>query len=341
MSVGRLFAMIVFVLVCVVVPIALIEFVGRNFVIRGGAQYFFRDVDHRIPPYARGGINGHGLRMDRESGAFTADATNVILLGDSFVYGFRLDDHQTLPVRLEALARAEWPEREIQVANFGWISASPLLSLRQLREIGEHYRPDTVLLGLDMTDFHDDLKYERLIARTGVFRALAITPISVWLARKVIASSETLDPLHRLVFGYPGPRFFAMTRPLEESRPWLETSRGYLEEIAHFTRDELNARFVLFVFPRSFQYSDREAQASWEAGEVPDLGPHVHAPFRYFQEIEAELDFPVRPLLSTFERTDVFPTCFDDDQHWNADGVDVAARGILEACRDLDCFAPR
>jgi hypothetical protein len=91
----------------VAIPIVSIEFVGRTFVLKGDAQYFFRDVDHRIPPYAREGINGHGLRMRRQSTDFTAETTNVVFLGDSFVYGNWLEDHETIPVQLETLARAE------------------------------------------------------------------------------------------------------------------------------------------------------------------------------------------------------------------------------------------
>ena len=200
-------------LACLSIPIVLVEFVGQKFVLRGDRQYFFRDVDHRMRPNPAREINFDGIRSTREAEAFREEDTNVVFLGDSFVFGLRLSAEESIPSLVEEMAREAHPGRRINVANFGWISASPLLSLRLLRDIGARYHPDTILLGLDMTDFHDDLKYARLIDRTGIFRGLSVTPISIWMARKLLASSEELDGLHTQVFGYPGPRFFAMTRP--------------------------------------------------------------------------------------------------------------------------------
>jgi hypothetical protein len=49
-----------------------------------------------------------------------------------------------------------------------------------------------------------------------------------------------------------------------------------------------------------------------------------------FREIELNLACPVYSLLPTFLETEVFPTCFEDDPHWNADGARVAAERIAE-----------
>ena len=239
------------------------------------------------------------------------------------------------------MARKAHPNRRIHVANFGWISASPLLSLRQLRDIGARYKPDTVVLGLDMTDFHDDLTYERLITRPGIFRALAITPVTFWLGRRIVASSASLDWLHTRIYGYPSGRYFAMNQPLSRSRAWLRTTRKNLEAIDEFARQELGARFVVFVFPRSFQYSTREAPESWERNETENLGPHVLEPFAYFEEIQGDLPFPVISLLPAFQNPDVFPTCFIGDPHWNANGARVAARAITARCIEAKCFDER
>ena len=44
-----------------------------------------------------------------------------------------------------------------------WVSSSPLLNLRLLRDVGHKYRPDLVVYSLDMTDFRDDLHYEHAL----------------------------------------------------------------------------------------------------------------------------------------------------------------------------------
>jgi hypothetical protein len=38
-------------------------------------------------------------------------------------------------------------------------------------------------------------------------------------------------------------------------------------------------------------------------------------------------------LLETFQQTDIFPTCFDDDPHWNRNGMELASAAIAEWLR--------
>jgi hypothetical protein len=90
-------------------------------------------------------------------------------------------------------------------------------------------------------------------------------------------------------------------------------------------REDLGSRYVLVVFPRHYQYSDRESPRSWEAAEYEPLGEHVIEPFRYIEEIRDDFDFPVYSLLPDFQSTDVFPTCFENDPHWNPVGARLAA----------------
>ena len=133
----------------------------------------------------------------------------------------------------------------------------------------------------------------------------------------------------RLVGSPPTGRFFATEAPLAETRPWFATLRASLERIDAWCK-ERDARFMLALLPRSYQYSAKEAPNNWEADQYAVLGPHSHAPFRYFAEIEAALAFPVRSLLPTFEQTTVFPTCFADDPHWTPAGHAVCAEALAE-----------
>lgn len=93
-------------------------------------------------------------------------------------------------------------------------------------------------------------------------------------------------------------------------------------------REELGAKYALVVFPRSYQYSDRESPRSWEAGEYEPLGEYVLEPFRYLDEIRGGFDFPVYSLLPDFQNTNVYPTCFPNDPHWNPAGARLAAGSI-------------
>lgn len=299
-----------------------------------GRYWFFKDrldmvqdVDHRMKPEWEG-INADGLRSDRDADAFTEEAFNIILLGDSFVMGLYLTDQQTIPSQLEALIRSRRPGREVNVLNFGWISSSPLLSLRQLRDIGAKYHPDLVVDCVDMTDFQDDLKYARFLERRGVYALARFVPVTFLSVRKAISFVRPLDWLHEAIFGFPGHRFFPVRAPLSETEEWLEPLRRNVDAIADHARNVLGVPFALCIFPRSFQYSKREAPENWEAGEYEVLGPHAHEPFRFFERVASESDYPVYSLLPDFLSTSQFPTCFEGDPHWTPVGANVAAKAI-------------
>jgi hypothetical protein len=95
----------------------------------------------------------------------------------------------------------------------------------------------------------------------------------------------------------------------------------------------------LVILPRSFQYSALESPDSWEKNAYQNLGRYVHEPFNYFERVRDEVDYPIYPLLTDFQETDVFPTCFIDDPHYNASGAHLAAARIykrLKSAGDLD-----
>jgi hypothetical protein len=40
------------------------------------------------------------------------------------------------------------------------------------------------------------------------------------------------------------------------------------------------------------------------------------------------VDYPIYSILRDFQETDLFPTCFENDPHWNPNGTSVAAVAI-------------
>lgn len=320
------------------ISLFLFEAVGQSFLFRD-KLYFVNDVDHRMEPFSEPDINSDGIRSFKEATAFQAEDVNIIYLGDSFVYGFKLDAQDSIPSQLEALSRQNHPGLEINVANFGWVSSSPLLSLRLLRDIGRKYNPDVVLLGLDMSDFEDDIKYRKLIERQGTYRLLDTAPLSLLALKKIMRKVRPLFPLHQRIFEFPAERFFVTAHPMKSMLPYYEEVRRNIEAIHHFSQNELGARFILLIFPRSYQYSDQETPRNWEGRHYEVLGPFAHEPFRYFEEISSELDFPVVSLLEDFQSTEVFPTCFEWDPHWNEQGASIAAEASYRACLREGCFS--
>jgi hypothetical protein len=152
--------------------------------------------------------NEDGIRSRRRSGDFISDGYNIVFLGDSFIYGHSLELEETIPHVVEARLRKRFPEREVRVANFARVSSSPLLSYRQLRDIGARYRPDLVVLGLDMTDFHDD-KCEAMLAREGIYRWYDKLPMTLTVFRKV--APRTFWRIHG--WSLDGARFVLIVLP--------------------------------------------------------------------------------------------------------------------------------
>ena len=295
--------------------------------------YFVLDVDHRFPPSNPAlGTNADGIRSAREAEAFPAAGENLVFLGDSFTFGLGVTSDEAFPAVTEALLRRRLDRDDIRVANFGWTSSSPLLSRRQLEDIGARYHPDLVVFALDMTDFHDDLKYGRMLERRGLYWWYDKVPITLHLLER--HAPAIFERLYRSgTGGLPRQRFFATERPLTETRDQLGPVVENLERLAGAARG-MGADFAVLLLPRCFQYSAEESPGNREAAEYTVLGPHSLEPFRFFASLEGKLSFPVLSLLPAFRDTTVFPTCLADDPHWTAAGHRVAAEAIAAFLAD-------
>jgi hypothetical protein len=294
-------------------------------------QRLLKDIDHR-PKQDAIEFNSDGIRDSREASDFPASDFNIIFLGDSFVYGLYLYPHEALPQLFEKQVRGSYPERKINVANFAWISASPYLSLRQLEQIGPKYNPDLVILCIDMTDFNDDIKYEFYNEKPGIYRLLSVMPSVVFILKDI---SVALD-IHENFFGYPIEVFFVMDHPLEESRQYMKYIQKNIDKIEGYVSSELNAKFLLVILPRHFQYSMDECPKEMRRKnhKYTRMGPNVQEPFRYFEEIKEIVDYPVYSLQPDFQNSGVFPTTFFKDQHWTSAGTRVAMDAILRIVQE-------
>lgn len=323
---GILGGLVVFATSLIVSVVAL-EFIGQTLLFRNGVG-LFKNVDHRMKPHTRE-TNGDGIRDAREADAYREEDRNIVFLGDSFVYGLGVERDEAIPRQFEQILAQRSPEKRIRAANFGWVSSSPLLSYRLLRDIGRKYKPDVVVMCVDMTDFRDDLEYGMILERKGIFRFIRTFPITIMGLHRVIALVPGLGWFHELLFGFPARRFFVTDAPLARTERYLTAIRSNIEALDTYCEGELHARFVVMVFPRSYQYSDRESAHSWERHEYTPLGPYALEPFKWFDRLRGEVRFPIHSLLPDFQKTTVFPTCIEKDTHWNKAGNRVAADAII------------
>lgn len=313
------------------------------------------DVDHRFFPDGHE-INAHGARFKGEARDLRADDFVVLFMGDSFTFGFNLPYEQAYPYQLEALAAQTRCEAPVRVVNMGWTSSSPLLSLRLAREVAFEYRPDLVVYTLDMTDFHDDLRYEQALREQGDFEV----DVGAALRRVVAARWATSGPGARVLDAiagelrgaeepdatgaqplvgrgvFPGKqdRYFATRVPLRESRAAIE--RGVMKNLAALNalgRDVLGVPMAVVLFPRAYQYAPDESPRNWEAKAYAGHA-HLRAPFEYFAERAPDLPYPVFDLFDDFAAAEAGvaggapPLHFETDPHWTRAGAQVAASAV-------------
>lgn len=333
-----LFSM-VFCLLLLAATIIGVEFATQQFFgLRWASINLVGNPDHRMTREQFDDVNADGIRSPRDAGDFREEDFNIIVLGDSFVYGMNLGYRNALPFYLEAIAhQAGLPQ--VRVVNFGWISASPYLSLRLLRDIGHQYKPDLVVEVVDMTDFWDDTFYRRSVERRGFFAIAHWIPatslvLGKW-GREVIRS----DWYSLSLWGVPWQRYFAMERPLEQTRPYLDVVITHLDETHRYAREQLQVPFVAFVLPRSVQYSATETPDD-TSNEYTRLGPYSLEPFRYVAEVAPQQQYPLIPLLEEFRHSTVHPLTFEHDPHHTAEGNREAARFIWQHLQQRQLLPP-
>jgi hypothetical protein len=313
------------------------DYAGGKILQKRMAKEYFASLDHYPRPDSKKGYNEDGIRtyLNRPAGQFAAADFNMVFLGDSFTQGYMVPKEDSFPFRLGELLEKADPGLRFNIANFGWISSSPLLSLRRLEKIGGKYHPDLVLLCLDMTDFHDDSKYRDQLENPRQFSPFTfflyrfqLAPL--WAEFKKGLRFSAQEPL------VPEQRYFILNQPLEKSRKYLFEIEKNIRAIDVFCRENLQAKFVLIMLPRNIQYNARETPDNkLEPGEYTPMGPYVFEPFVWLEEFKKKVHFPVFSLLEDFKNCQVFPTCFETDPHWNRQGHAVAAQGVMEILKKL------
>lgn len=323
--------------ISIVISFALFHWVGGRIVRSMVGRSYALDVDHRMRPNnAIMQSNSDSIRCQQEADAFKSDDYNIIFCGDSFVYGLGIKKTQDVfPYIVQRLLNGRPGMPHVHCVDFGWTSSSPLLSLRLLKDIGAKYKPDLVVLSIDMTDFHDDLRYRHGQQYVGLsaleylaFR-LDATDVLVDL-RKRFLGTELLDAISSSNVIIPMDRYFEVNQPLSESAPFMEETAQHIDEFAAYCKDTLHCKFMAVMHPRGFQYSDKESPNNWEAAFYKNKGPYVLEPFKWMQTLDARTPYPCLSILEAFRQSKVYPLYQKDDPHWNEAGQRVAAQAMVE-----------
>ena len=296
----------------------------------------YQDVNHFMDKRNHNDLNSDNIRYHRESTDHKKKDINVVFLGDSFVYGFLLSHQASIPYQFEEIAREKFSEKSINGINFGWASGSPYIELNLLKKLGKKYRPDVVVLDLDLGDFSDDIRYEMMDKQQTIYRFGTLLPFTTLL---LDTFSKKLDAKNYEKFvGHPKSQLFINERPLKDSLPYLKNhTEKNIDAIYKYTTNKLGAKFILFINPKTFHYNENESPNNW-LKDIIKKTPYSFEIFDYIQNMSEIKPYPVISLLPIFKATRIFPTAFDNDAHWNRAGYKIAATEMVEQCRKLGCF---
>jgi hypothetical protein len=298
-----------------------------------------QDPDHRMQPDKFKGLNSDRIRSEREANDFPESAFNIVFLGDSFIYGFLLpQENMAPPAQLESILRKQYGRQDINVANFGWTSSSPYLSLRLLQDIGEKYHPDLILLALDMSDYRDEWFYKSVLNRRGFYNFVVDYPRTAFVIKKGTEIVSPIKDLHSQLFGYSGNGgYFVARQPMAISQNLFDDVYESLWQL-QTAAQSMHAPLIVFIPPRHWQYTDRESPESWENGSFDALGPYALENFRYFEGKTPP--FPIIPLLEDFKQAKEFPLHFKVDSHWNKHGARFFAERVAVHLQEHGLLTP-
>jgi hypothetical protein len=84
------------------------------------------------------------------------DSYRIVLMGDSFLYGYNANQEETIAVVLERLAQKEISEK-IEVFSLGIASYSTVRYAALTRAYLDYLKPNLIIVSVDQSDFEDDV----------------------------------------------------------------------------------------------------------------------------------------------------------------------------------------
>ena len=191
---GRMVSVTLAVLAALLVgELAFRVFWLKQLTIRAGIEH--PHFHHRLKPYetyaftsaefnAGTRTNRYGLRGPDPVVPKPPGVIRILMLGDSFTFGFPVQDQETFCVLIEQGLRAQgYP---VDVVNGGVSGASPTLHYIALRDQFLDFDPDLVMLWYDMGDIQEDQWFQKNLLYDKAGRIVRCDPyyihgrFSVW-----------------------------------------------------------------------------------------------------------------------------------------------------------------
>ena len=249
--------------------------------------------------------NSRGLRDREHALEKSPSVPRIVVLGDSFTWGYGVNDDEVYPAVMQSLLHG------VEVINLGVTAFGTRQEFEYLKLEGLRYQPDTVILGFCLNDIYGSLvtfdqAHETSVSQRlpdGLVRPSPIRRLKLWmngsrLYRLALEAINTNKTLVKLLVDVGVKESLSGFDDLDPSLvPALRVYPSKLETSFDRTKAELLAirgflaerriRFILALIPSVQSIDDRAFRHS--------------IAYSVFDEKDFELDRPYR-LLEEFAR---------------------------------------
>jgi len=245
------------------------------------------------------------------------DVFHVVVLGDSYAFGWGVAETASFPRRLESLLRARTGGRPLAVINAGVPGYGPYQQLAMLRYVARHVRPDVVISTFSLAnDPVDELR----MARYAPDRLLDYVP-AVRDPGSFVSRLSRVSRTIALVDGRTRGLQMFLTNAGGEARAAAEASLTRLIGAC----DEIGAPLLLVVVPQRNRIL-RGGPAGWVSDRITGRLRALPG------EIANRHGVPLVDLTPALEHVHRDGKAFlPRDAHWSADGHASVARAVSEA----------
>lgn len=205
----------------------------------------------RTSPY-RVRTNGKGLREKEFSQEKPHNTTRILVLGDSFVYGWGVNRSDRFTEVLERKLQSRH-SRDIEIINAGVPGWGMKDYFNYLKHRGIKYEPDMVIVSFISNDWHSANQYEQ------------------WSDRAIENLSEDKSNYSHLEIRKKRQRLvLRMKHEYLEDRNWSETGISYIQDINSLLEDR-DIKSIYFATDRIYHKGLREFLKNWSDRENTKL----------------------------------------------------------------------